>query len=124
MHVLLEKFFLAVPDPKLAREHLQILTAAPHVAGSPERRRTAEYVLQQYTAAGLDASIQPYKVWMALPLDIALTLIRIVTPGSVRPLSMRSCRTGYRPLPRAYVRKCGGDSSPVRVDRTRLPTAH
>jgi hypothetical protein len=64
-----------VPDPKLARQHLQILTAAPHVAGSPEDRRTAEYVLQQYTAAGLDASIQPYKVWMALPLDIRVDVV-------------------------------------------------
>jgi N-acetylated-alpha-linked acidic dipeptidase len=75
-----EKIFLAVPDPKLARQHLQILTAAPHVAGSPEDRRTAEYVLQQYTAAGLDASIQPYKVWMALPLDIR---VDVVAPAGV-----------------------------------------
>ena len=71
-----EKTFLAVPDPKLAKQHLQILTAAPHVAGSPEDRRTAEYVLQQYLAAGLDASIQPYKVWMALPLDIRVDVVR------------------------------------------------
>jgi N-acetylated-alpha-linked acidic dipeptidase len=70
-----EKTFLAVPDPQRAKEHLQILTAAPHVAGSPEDRRTAEYVLQQYTAAGLDASIQPYKVWMALPLDIRVDVV-------------------------------------------------
>lgn len=76
-----EKTFLAVPDAKLARQHLQILTAAPHVAGSPEDRRTAEYVLQQYTAAGLDASIQPYKVWMALPLDIRVDVI--APPGVV-----------------------------------------
>ncbi len=75
-----EKIFLAVPDAKLARQHLQILTAAPHVAGSPEDRRTAEYVLQQYTAAGLDASIQPYKVWMALPLEIR---VDVVAPAGV-----------------------------------------
>jgi len=75
-----EKIFLTVPDPKLAKQHLQILTAAPHVAGSPEDRRTAEYVLQQYTAAGLDASIQPYKVWMALPLDIR---VDVVAPAGV-----------------------------------------
>jgi len=76
-----EKIFLAVPDPQLAKKHLQILTAAPHVAGSPEDRRTAEYVLQQYTAAGLDASIQPYKVWMALPLDIRVDVV--APPGVV-----------------------------------------
>ena len=70
-----EKTFLAVPDPKLAKRHLQVLTAAPHVAGSPEDRRTAEYVLQQYTAAGLDAHVQEYKVWMALPLDIRVDVV-------------------------------------------------
>ena len=70
-----EKTFLAVPDPMMAKQHLQVLTAAPHVAGSPEDRRTAEYVLQQYLAAGLDASIQPYKVWMALPLDIRVDVV-------------------------------------------------
>ncbi|MGA2902917.1 MAG: M28 family metallopeptidase [Candidatus Korobacteraceae bacterium] len=75
-----EKIFLAVPDPKLAKQHLQILTAAPHVAGSPEDRLTAQYVLQQYTAAGLDASIQTYKVWMALPLDIR---VDVVAPAGV-----------------------------------------
>ena len=75
-----EKDFLAVPDPQLAKKHLQVLTSAPHVAGSPEDRRTAEYVLQQYLAAGLDASIQPYKVWMALPLDVR---VDVVAPENV-----------------------------------------
>ncbi len=31
----LEEKFLAVPEPKLAQEHLRILTAEPHIAGSP-----------------------------------------------------------------------------------------
>ncbi len=75
-----EKTFLAVPDPALAKQHLQVLTSAPHVAGSPEDRRTAEYVLQKYKAAGLDAYIQEYKVWMSLPLDIR---VDVVAPENV-----------------------------------------
>ena len=75
-----EKIFLAVPDPQLAREHLQILTSAPHVAGSPEDLKTAEYVLDKYKAAGLDAYIQQYKVWMNLPLDIK---VEVVAPKGV-----------------------------------------
>jgi N-acetylated-alpha-linked acidic dipeptidase len=70
-----EKTFLEVPDPLLAKEHLRILTSAPHVAGSLEDRKTAEYVLGQYKAAGLDAYIQEYKVWMALPLDIRVDVV-------------------------------------------------
>jgi N-acetylated-alpha-linked acidic dipeptidase len=75
-----EKTFLAVPDPMLAKQHLQTLTAVPHVAGSPEDRRTAEYVLRKYQEAGLDASIQEYKIWMALPIDVR---VDVVEPASV-----------------------------------------
>ena len=75
-----EKQFLAVPDPMLAKQHLQFLTQAPHVAGSAEDRRNAEYVLDKYQAAGLDAYIQPYKVWMGLPLDVR---VDVVAPENV-----------------------------------------
>ncbi len=75
-----EKIFLAVPDPQLAKEHLQTLTSEPHVAGSPEDLKTAEYVLDKYKAAGLDAYIQQYKVWMNLPLDIK---VEVVAPKGI-----------------------------------------
>jgi N-acetylated-alpha-linked acidic dipeptidase len=75
-----EQTFLAVPDPQLARQHLQTLTATPHVAGSIEDHETAEYVLQHYKAAGLDAYIQEYKVWMNLPLNIK---VEVVAPPGV-----------------------------------------
>jgi len=70
-----ENTFLEVPDRQLAKKHLQVLTAVPHVAGTPEDRRTAEYVLQKYQAAGLDAHLQEYKVWMALPLDVRVDVV-------------------------------------------------
>ena len=57
-----EKRFLAVPDPKLAEEHLRILTQAPHIAGSPEDKATAEYVAKKFREAGLDTQIVEYKV--------------------------------------------------------------
>ena len=75
-----EKAFLAVPDPMLAKQHLQTLTAVPHVAGSPEDRHTAEYVLEKYKDAGLDAHIEEFKVWMALPLDVR---VDVVEPDNV-----------------------------------------
>ena len=42
-----ETRFLAVPDPKLAEEHLRVLTQAPHIAGSPEDKATADYVASE-----------------------------------------------------------------------------
>ena len=70
-----EKTFLAVPSAELAKEHLRTLTAAPHVAGSPEDKKTAEYVLQKYKEAGLDAYIQEYKIWMNLPSEIHVDMV-------------------------------------------------
>ena len=50
-----ESRFLGVPDPKLAEQHLRILTQAPHVAGTPEDKATADYVAQKFREAGLEA---------------------------------------------------------------------
>src|SRR5579862_9306945 len=56
----IEKQFLAVPDPKLAEEHLRTLTQAPHMAGTPEDKATADYVARKFREAGLDTEIVEY----------------------------------------------------------------
>lgn len=63
----IEEKFLKVPDAKLAGEELKILTAEPHLASSPEDRKTAEYVAQKFRAAGLETEIVPYRVLMNQP---------------------------------------------------------
>jgi len=70
----IERKFIAVPDPKLAEEHLRILTQAPHVAGSPEDKATAEYVAGKFRDAGLDTAIVEYKVWFNYPLEISVDM--------------------------------------------------
>src|SRR5690242_21406560 len=45
-----EARFLAVPDAKLAGQHLKTLTQAPHIAGSPEDKATAEYRSEEHTS--------------------------------------------------------------------------
>ncbi|MGA8743662.1 MAG: M28 family metallopeptidase [Terracidiphilus sp.] len=62
-----EEKFLAVPDAKLAGEHLKTLTAEPHVASSPEDLKTARYVAEKFRAAGLETEIVPYRVLMNQP---------------------------------------------------------
>jgi len=69
-----EKKFMAVPDPKLAEEHLRVLTQAPHIAGSPEDKATAEYVAKKFREAGLDTEIVEYKVWMNYPAEISVDM--------------------------------------------------
>jgi N-acetylated-alpha-linked acidic dipeptidase len=63
----IEERFLAVPDAKLAGQHLKTLTAEPHLASTPEDRKTAEYVAQKFRAAGLETEIVPYRVLMNQP---------------------------------------------------------
>ena len=69
-----ESRFLAVPDPKRAEEHLRTLTQAPHMAGTPEDKATADYVAQKFRAAGLDTEIVEYKVWINYPLEISVDI--------------------------------------------------
>jgi N-acetylated-alpha-linked acidic dipeptidase len=68
----LESRFLAVPDPKLAEAHLRTLTQAPHIAGSPEDKATADYVAQKFREAGLDTEIVEYRVWLNYPAEISV----------------------------------------------------
>ena len=72
--------FLAVPDPKLAEEHMRRLTSAPHVAGSPEDKITAEYVAQQFRNAGLETELVEYKVWFNMPAEIS---VDVTAPATV-----------------------------------------
>jgi N-acetylated-alpha-linked acidic dipeptidase len=63
----IEEKFLAVPDAKLAGQHLKLLTAEPHLASTPEDRKTADYVARKFRAAGLETEIVPYRVLMNQP---------------------------------------------------------
>ena len=75
-----EARFLAVPDPKLAEEHLRILTQAPHIAGSPEDKANAEYVAKKFREAGLQTEIVEYKVLINYPAEIS---VDVTAPAEV-----------------------------------------
>jgi N-acetylated-alpha-linked acidic dipeptidase len=58
-----------------AREDLRVLTSEPHIAGTPADYRTAEYVFNQFKAAGLDAEIVTYDVLLAYPRQVKVDLV-------------------------------------------------
>ncbi len=66
--------FLAVPSPARAEQHLRILTAQPHVAGSPEDKATADYVAKMFTVAGLETETVKYSVWMNRPAEVSVSV--------------------------------------------------
>jgi N-acetylated-alpha-linked acidic dipeptidase len=66
----IEEKFLAVPDAKEAGEELKTLTAAPHLAATPEDHATAEYVARKFREAGLETEIVPYRVLLNQPKEV------------------------------------------------------
>ena len=76
----LESHFLAVPNPKLAEQHLHTLTQAPHVAGTPEDKATADYVAQKFREAGLETEIAEYRVWFNYPVEVS---VDVTAPAGV-----------------------------------------
>lgn len=77
----LDQKFLAVPDPKLAEEHLRTLTAKPHLAGTPEDKETADYVARRFREAGLETEIVEYKVWLNYPREVS---VDVIAPAGVK----------------------------------------
>jgi len=107
----LEEKFLAVPDPAMAREHLRILTASPHMAGSPEDRKTAEYVARKFLEAGLETRIDEYKVWLNLPGEI---LVEATAPAGLRmrgPTREHVDGDPFQDDPRVVTPFCGSSPS-------------
>src|SRR5215813_4138507 len=75
-----ESKFLAVPDPKLAEQHLKALTQLPHIAGSAEDKATADYVSARMRVAGLETETVEYRVWMNYPSEIS---VDVTAPSGV-----------------------------------------
>jgi len=69
-----ENRFLAMPDPKLAEEHLRVLTQAPHMAGTAEDKATADYVAKKFREANFDTDVVEYRVWMNYPSEISVDM--------------------------------------------------
>ena len=73
-----ERAFLVIPSEQKAREHLRILSEAPHVAGTPEDYQTALYVRDRFREFGLQARIVEYHVLLPMPQEVRLELLEPV----------------------------------------------
>ncbi len=71
----LERAFMQSPSPERARLDLWALTAEPRVAGTPEGHRAAQFVLEQFRAAGLDAEVVEYEVLLPMPREVRVDLV-------------------------------------------------
>jgi len=71
----LERRFLALPSADRAREAHQLLTADPHVAGSPRDRVLAEWVRDRWREYGLEeVTIAEHEVLLPYATDVAVEM--------------------------------------------------
>ncbi len=71
-----ERRMLGTPTPERERAWLRALTEEPHVAGTPQGKKVAEYVRDRLLEFGLKAELVPYDIWLNHPLAVSLKLLK------------------------------------------------
>lgn len=72
----LEKQFLAIPAAARAESNLRHLTSTPHLAGTEASHHVAEWLRDQYRSYGFDAEIESYSVWLPMPRELKLEMVK------------------------------------------------
>jgi N-acetylated-alpha-linked acidic dipeptidase len=70
-----EKVFMDTVTPNNARRWLFALTEEPHVAGTPEEKKVADYVLARFKEFGLETEMVRYDVFLNHPKHVALKIV-------------------------------------------------
>jgi N-acetylated-alpha-linked acidic dipeptidase len=69
----IEQQAIAGPVPARAQSHSAVLSKEPHVAGTPAQKRTADYVIAQMKAMGLETELRQYDVWLPHATSVKIT---------------------------------------------------
>src|SRR5262249_53852138 len=69
-----EKTFRDIPDAKVLRDTMQLLSARPHHVGSPYDKQNAEWILAQFKKWGFDAQIETFDVLFPTPKERVLEM--------------------------------------------------
>ncbi|WP_339880710.1 M28 family peptidase [uncultured Algoriphagus sp.] len=77
----IEEEYLKAVNFARFKVHLQELTKAPHIAGTPENEAVAAYMTKVMSDAGMDVTSYPYDVY--LPNDPGESLLEIITPEKI-----------------------------------------
>ncbi len=71
-----ETVFLDTPTPDKARKWLVRLTEEPHVAGTPQEKKVADYVRERLEEFGLETEVATYQVYLNYPKSVAAKLVQ------------------------------------------------
>ena len=78
-----EEAFKRLPSPDRCRQALRYLTEEPHLAGTNNSYKIAQYLYQKYQEYGLEAQIFEYEVYLPHPIEV---LVEMVAPTYYRAI--------------------------------------
>ena len=70
-----EEAFKRLTSPEMCRRELRRLTEEPHLAGTQNSYKIAQYLYKKYQEYGLKAQIYEYKVYLPHPIEIQLEMV-------------------------------------------------
>ena len=70
-----EEAFKQLTSPEICRQKLRRLTEEPHLAGTENSYKIAQYLYNRYQEYGLDAQIYEYEVYLPHPIEVRVEMI-------------------------------------------------
>ena len=70
-----EKAFKQLTSPEICRRELRYLTEEPHLAGTENSYKIAQYLHKKYQEYGLDTQIYEYRVYLPYPIEVRVEMI-------------------------------------------------
>ena len=70
-----EEAFKRLTSPETCRRELRYLTEEPHLAGTENSYKIAQYLHKKYQEYGLDAQIYEYTVYLPYPIEVRVEMI-------------------------------------------------
>ena len=69
-----EKAFKQLTSPEICRQELRRLTEEPHLAGTENSYKIAQYLSNKYQEYGLDVQIYEYEVYLPYPIEVRVEM--------------------------------------------------
>ena len=70
----MKKAFKQLTSPEICRRELRHLTEEPHLAGTENSYKIAQYLYKKYQEYGLAAQIYEYEVYLPYPIEVRVEM--------------------------------------------------
>lgn len=70
-----EAAFKSLVSPEMCKQKLRYLTEEPHLAGTENSRKVAEYLRAEFESYGLHVQLYEYRVYLPHPLEVKVEMV-------------------------------------------------